>query len=145
MESKLKNIIFICIHNSARSQMAEAYLKQFAGDIYNVFSAGLEPGKLNPIVVKAMEIDGIDISKNLTKSVNEFIDGHIKFDYVITVCDETSAERCPYFPGQGKRLHWGFKDPSSLAGTFEDKLKQTVEIRDKIKKRIIEFIGEKNE
>lgn len=136
----MKNIIFVCIHNSARSQIAEAYLKYFAGDRFKTFSAGLEPGNLNPLVVEVMNLDGIDISKNRTKSVIEFIDGDIKFDYVVTVCDETSAEKCPYFPGQQKRLHWGFKDPSSLDGNNDDKLKQTLQIRDQIKKKIKEFL-----
>ncbi len=139
---KKKSVIFICIHNSARSQMAEAYLKYFASNKFEVFSAGLEKGVLNPVVVKAMSLDNIDISQNKTKSVEEFIDGHIKFDFVITVCDETSAERCPYFPGQSKRLHWGFKDPSSLDGTEEEKLKQTINIRNQIKARIKSFIDE---
>ncbi len=137
-----KNIIFICIHNSARSQMAEAYVKHFAGDTFETFSAGIEHGKLNPVVVEAMKLENIDISKNSTNSVDEFIDGHISFDYVVTVCDETSAEKCPYFPGQGKRLHWGFEDPSSLSGSDEDKLKSTIEIRDQIKKRVLEFLEE---
>ena len=130
-----QKVIFICIHNSARSQMAEAYLKHLAGDKYATYSAGLEPGKLNQTVVKAMNLEGIDISNNETNSVNEFIDGHIKFDYVITVCDETSAEKCPVFPGQGNRLHWGFRDPSGIAGNTDDKLKETIIIRDEIKER----------
>ena len=135
-----QNIIVICIHNSARSQMAEAYLKHFAGDRFEVYSAGLEPGNLNPTVVEAMKIEDIDISKNTTNSVNEYIDGHISFDFVVTVCDETAAERCPYFPGQGKRFHWGFKDPSALEGESGDKLKHTIAIRDDIKERIKQFI-----
>lgn len=135
-----KNVIFICIHNSARSQIAEAYLKHFASDRVEVWSAGLEPGKLNQYAVKAMALDGIDISQNKTKSVDEFIDGHIKFDFVVTVCDETAAEACPFFPGQGERLHWGFKDPSGLTGSEEDKLAQTVEIRDAVKTAIMNFI-----
>ena len=138
-----KNVIFICIHNSARSQMAEAYLKHSALDKFNVWSAGLEPGKLNPIVVEAMALDGIDISGNVTNSVNEFTDGHIRFDYVITVCDETTAEACPYFPGQGTRLHWGFTDPSGLLGTHEEKLSATIKIRDQIKKKVREFVRDK--
>jgi hypothetical protein len=89
-----------------RSQLAEAYLKHFAGDRFEVYSAGLEPGNLNPTVVEAMKFENIDISENTTNSVNEFIDGHIAFDFVVTVCNETAAERCPYFPGQGKRFHW---------------------------------------
>jgi arsenate reductase len=136
-----KSVIFICIHNSARSQMAEAYLNYLAQDRFNCFSAGLKKGVLNPIVVKAMQKDGIDISNNKTKSVDEFIDGHIKFDFVITVCDETSAEKCPYFPGQGKRLHWNFEDPSILKGTEEEKLKLTMKIRDKIKNKVNTFIN----
>ena len=136
-----KNVIFICIHNSARSQMAEAYLRHFAGDQYEVWSAGLEPGKLNPVVVKAMALDGIDISGHTTTSVDEFIDGHIKFDFVVTVCDETAAEACPFFPGQGTRLHWGFQDPSGLSGTEEEKLARTIEIRDQIKGKVKSFAG----
>ncbi len=138
-----KNVIFICIHNSARSQMAEAYLKHFASDRFNVWSAGLEPGKLNPVAVKAMAQDGIDISKNTTNSVDEFIDGHIKFDFVVTVCDETAAEACPFFPGQGTRLHWGFQDPSGLSGTDEEKLSRTIQIRDQIKEKVKSFAGSK--
>jgi arsenate reductase len=136
-----KNVIFVCIHNSARSQIAEAYLKHFAGEKYEVRSAGLEPGKLNPVVVKAMALDGIDISGHTTNSVDEFIDGHIKFDFVVTVCDETAAEACPFFPGQGTRLHWGFQDPSSLSGTEEEKLARTIQIRDQIKGKVKEFVG----
>jgi arsenate reductase (thioredoxin) len=122
--------------------MAEAYLEHLSDDQYDVYSAGLEPGTLNPIVVEAMNLEGIDISKNITNSVNEFIDGHIAFDFVVTVCDETAAERCPYFPGQGKRYHWGFKDPSALAGDSGDKLKQTIAIRNEIKERIKQFISD---
>ena len=136
-----EKIIFICIHNSARSQMAEAYLKHFAGDKFETYSAGLEPGKLNPTVVTAMSLEGIDISKNNTNSVNEFIDGHIKFDYVVTVCDETSAEKCPIFPGQGNRLHWAFKDPSAIGGNPDDKLQQTISIRNEIKEKIMQFLS----
>lgn len=138
---KKENVIFICIHNSARSQMAEAWLKHLAGNKYEVYSAGLEPGKLNPTVVKAMSLENIDISKNITNSVNEFIDGHIVFDYVITVCDESSAEKCPVFPGKGNRLHWGFNDPSAITGDPDDKLKETIIIRDEIKVRVKQFLG----
>ena len=134
-----KNIIFICIHNSARSQMAEAYMKLFYGDSFNCYSAGLEEGKLNPIVVKAMQLDGIDISNNQSEIIDIFLDGKIVFDYIVTVCDESSAEKCPYFPGEGKRIHIGFKDPSGLIGTEEDKLNSTIEIRDRIKEKIKSF------
>lgn len=135
-----KKILFVCIHNSARSQMAEAYIKYFASDRFEAFSAGIEPGILNPVVVEALKLDGIDISANKTNSVNEFTDGHIKFDFVVTVCDETAAEKCPYFPGQVERLHWGFADPSSLTGAVDDKLVKTIEIRDQIKARVRQFL-----
>ncbi len=138
---KTKNkILFVCIHNSARSQMAEAYLKEMASESFDTYSAGIEPGSLNQIVVEVMKTDGIDISANKVNSVNEFLDQKIKFDYVVTVCDETSAEKCPYFPGNGKRLHWGFEDPSSINGSIEDRINQTIQIRDQIKRRVKEFL-----
>jgi arsenate reductase len=133
---KKKKVLFVCIHNSARSQMAEAFLKQICGEEFEVYSAGIEPGKLNPIVVEAMQEVGIDISGNKTKSVSEFLKANKLFSHVITVCDETSAERCPIFPGVTTRLHWGFPDPSSFTGTPEEKLAKTREVRDAIKQRI---------
>ena len=124
--------------------MAEAYMELFYGDSFNCYSAGLEEGKLNPIVVEAMQLDGIDISNNQSKSVNIFLNGKIVFDYIITVCDESSAEKCPYFPGGGKRIHIGFKDPSGLIGTEEDRLNSTIEIRDRIKEKIKSFYKDLN-
>src|SRR5476649_94120 len=107
---KKKKVLFVCIHNSARSQMAEAFLNQICGEEFEAHSAGLEPGKLNPTVVEAMQEIGIDISGNRTKAVFDIIKSGQMFAYVITVCDETSAESCPYFPGQSTRLHWSFPD-----------------------------------
>ena len=130
------SVLFVCIHNSARSQMAEAFLKSFASDRFEVYSAGIEPGMLNPVVVEVMKEKGIDISGNKTKTVSGFLEQEKPFDYVITVCDETSAERCPVFPGNVKRLHWGFPDPSALEGSFEEKVKRTREIRDAIYKKV---------
>ena len=137
-----KRVLFICIHNSARSQMAEAFLNDICGEDFEAHSAGLEPGKLNPIVVEAMHEIGIDISRNETKSVDAMLSSGKTFDYVITVCDETSAERCPIFPGVTTRLHWGFPDPSSLQGTHEEKLARTREIRDSIKAKIESWCAE---
>lgn len=131
-----ERVIFICIHNSARSQMAEAFLKQKCGDKFEVQSAGLEPGKLNPIVVEAMKEVGVDISGNATKAVWDFVKVGKTFSYVITVCDETSAERCPIFPGMTTRLHWSFPDPSAFPGSREEKLIKTREVRDTIKAKI---------
>ena len=132
----MKNVLFVCIHNSARSQMAEAFLNQICGHEFEAQSAGIEPGKLNPIVVEAMREIGIDISGKKTKSVSDVLTSGRRFDYVITVCDETSAERCPVFPGGTTRLHWGFPDPSAFGGNAEVKLTKTREIRDAIKEKV---------
>ena len=135
-------VLFVCIHNSARSQMAEAFLNTLGGDRFEARSAGLEPGRLNPLVVKAMGEAGIDISGKGTTSVDAVIASGAAFDYLITVCDETSAERCPFIPGTGHRLHWGFPDPSCLTGPDEEKLAGTRVIRDRIRDRIEEWLRE---
>lgn len=137
-----QTILFVCIHNSARSQMAEAFLNQLCGEQFAAQSAGIEPGRLNPIVVQAMREIGIDISANQTKSVDSMLASGKQFDYVITVCDETSAERCPVFPGSTQRLHWGFPDPSAIQGDDGAKLARTREIRDLIKARIEQWCAE---
>jgi len=129
-------VLFVCVHNSARSQMAEAYLNHFGEGRFVAESAGLEPGVLNPRVVEVMRESGIDISQNKTRSVFEILNQGKLFAYVVTVCDETAAEKCPIFPGATKRLHWSFADPSSLTGTEAEKLQRTREIRDEIKKRV---------
>jgi arsenate reductase (thioredoxin) len=139
-----KRVLFVCIHNSARSQMGEAYLKQLGGEKYEVESAGITPGSLNPFAVRVMAEDGIDISRNLTKSVFDFYKQGRFYSYVITVCDKEAAEQCPIFPGNGKRLHWSFADPSRVEGTEEEKLAKVRSIRDEIKARVIEFIREGN-
>jgi arsenate reductase (thioredoxin) len=133
MKSK---VLFICIHNSARSQMAEAFVNRLCAERFEAHSAGLEPGKLNPFVVKAMREIGIDISGKRTKSVLDELKSGRKFEYVITVCDKASAERCPIFPGAAKRLHWSFPDPSATGGTSQQKLERAREIRDMIKERV---------
>ncbi len=115
-------VLFVCVHNSARSQMAEAFLKALGGERFEVYSAGIEPGALNPLVVEVMKEIGIDISKNKTKDVEDFYKKGETFSYVITVCDQASAEMCPIFPGVVKRLHWSFADPSSFAGPHEERL-----------------------
>ena len=135
-----KRVLFICIHNSARSQMAEAFLNHTCREDFEAFSAGLEPGKLNPAVVEAMKEIGVDISANRTKSVSDFL--REQFDCVVTVCDEASAERCPLFPGKTERLHWGFPAPSSFRGTPEEKLARTREVRDAVKARVEEWCAE---
>jgi len=137
---KKKQVLFVCVHNIARSQMAEAFLKSLAGDRFDVKSAGLEPGDLNPLVVAAMAEVGIDIANKKSKSVFDLYKKGEQFDYVITVCDEASAERCPVFPGAFKTIHWSFTDPSRLEGSPEDKMKMVRRIRDRIKSRIEEWL-----
>jgi len=128
-----KRVLFICDHNSARSQMAEALLQAMGGERFEAVSAGFEPGKLNPLAVAAMSELGIDISGNATRSVFSYYRAGALFDYAITVCDEASKERCPIFPGFAKRLHLSFQDPSRLQGTEDEKLRQTRRIRDRNK------------
>ncbi len=137
-----EKVLFVCIHNSARSQMAEAYLNSLGGERFEAESAGIEPGVLNPLVVEVMKEDGIDISANRTKDVFEFLKAGKRYSFVVTVCDETAAERCPVFPGTMKRLHWSLPDPSRLQGSREEKLAKTREIRDQIKGRIEAFVQE---
>ncbi len=119
--------------------MAEAFVNQRCGDRFVAKSAGIEPGKLNPIVIDAMLEEGIDISQNPTKSVADILHSGEVFDYVVTVCDETSAERCPLFPGGTRRLHWGFPDPSQFLGSQVEKLAQTRTVRDAIAAKVSDW------
>lgn len=134
-----EKILFVCIHNSARSVMAEAFINELCGNTFEAQSAGIEPGKLNPIVREVMGEIGVDVSGHQPRAVADVIESGQQFSYLITVCDETSAERCPIFPGSGQRLHWGFPDPSALQGTQEEKLAETRKIRDKIKEQVKTF------
>jgi arsenate reductase len=134
-----KKVLFVCVHNSARSQMAEAWMNQICGDQFEAKSAGLEPGSLNPLAVTTMREVGIDISGKTTRSVFDVYKSGDLFSYVITVCDESAAEGCPIFPGPAKRLHWSFTDPSSLQGTEKEKLIKIREIRNAIRKAVEEF------
>ncbi len=135
-----KRVLFVCVHNSARSQMAEALLRHLAGDRFDADSAGIEPGQLNPIVVEVMREIGLDVSQNVPKSVQSLIDQGRSFDYIVTVCDESQAERCPIVPGGGERIHIGFPDPSRFDGTHEDKLEQTRRVRDQIQAYLEEWV-----
>jgi arsenate reductase len=136
-----KKVLFVCVHNSARSQMAEALLNQMCGDSFEASSAGLEPGTLNPLAVAVLCEIGIDIGARPTRSVADVIKSGQKFDCLITVCDAASAETCPVVPGGGERLHWNFPDPSKFTGTWEERLKRTREMRDAIEAMILEFCG----
>ena len=135
-----QKVLFVCVHNSARSQMAEAFLNHLAGDRFEAMSAGLKPGRLNPFAAKVMEEIGLDISHNRTKDVFTLYKKGLLFTYVIAVCDKAAAERCPTFPGQTMRINWSFADPSTLTGTDEEKLRAVRKIRDGIYKQIEEWL-----
>jgi arsenate reductase len=135
-------ILFVCIHNSARSQMAEAFLNHYGGDYLVAESAGLKIGALNPYAVKVMQEAGIDISRKGTQEVFDLFKQGRLFQAVITVCDEASAETCPIFPGVVRRMGWSFPDPSKFTGTEEEILAQTRKVRDQIKQAILAFINE---
>ncbi|MEO7931847.1 MAG: arsenate reductase ArsC [Chthoniobacterales bacterium] len=141
----MEKILFVCIHNSARSQMAEALLNHYCGTQMRAESAGLEPGVLNPLAVAAMADMGIDISQKQPQGVLELFQAGRYYSHVITVCDETSAERCPIFPGIAQRLHWGFPDPSSFTGTWEERLEKTISVREMIAGKIAEWCATKCE
>ncbi|MEP7016228.1 MAG: arsenate reductase ArsC [Verrucomicrobiota bacterium] len=131
-----KKVLFICVHNSARSQMAAALLNKMCGEFFEADSAGLEPGTLSPLAVEALREIGIDISRNKTQSVFDIFKSAQLFPFVITVCSESEANGCPIFPGVSTRLHWPFPDPAQLNGTWEEKLEGTRKIRDQIRARI---------
>ena len=135
-----KKVLFICTHNSARSQMAEGLINALYGDKYEAYSAGTEPTEVNPYAIKAMAELGIDISKQRSKSIKEFRGK--TFEYVATVCDH-AKEACPFFPGE-KILHKGFEDPSEFKGAGAEILAKIRRVRDEIKDWIEKAFGENN-
>lgn len=137
-----RSVLFVCVRNAARSQMAEAFLNSICAQDFVAESAGLEPGELDPLAVAVMREVGIDIAANETKSAFDLFKAGRLYSYVITVCDETSAERCPIFPGKARRLHWSFADPASLEGSWEYRLTQTRAIRDEIRARVLAWCQE---
>jgi len=138
--TKKTRVLFVCVHNSARSQMAEAFLSMLAGDRFSASSAGLEPGTLNPLAVEVMREAGLDISRNHTKSVFDLYKRDELFAYVIAVCDAEAAQRCPTFPGITRTLIWSFPDPASFTGSWEERLSKTRRVRDAIRAKVGEFI-----
>ena len=128
-----KRVLFICTHNSARSQMAEGFLRHLAGDEFEVHSAGTEASEVRPLAVKAMAEVGIDISGHTSKTLERYLGE--RWDYLITVCDDAN-ESCPVFPGAADRSHWSFADPSKAAGTDEERLAVFRAVRDQIGQRI---------
>jgi arsenate reductase (thioredoxin) len=126
-------VLFLCTHNSARSQMAEGLLRHLAGDRFEAMSAGTEATSVRPLAVKAMEELGIDISGQTSESLDGYLEEPL--DYVITVCDAAN-EACPFFPGAANRLHWSFEDPSKADGTEEECLAVFRAVRDQLRERI---------
>lgn len=135
-------VLFICVHNSARSQMAAALLNRMCCEFFEAQSAGLEPGIINPLVTEALQELGMDISKNKTQRVFDVWKSGQMFQFVITVCSEAEAKGCPIFPGVTTRLHWPVDDPSKFTGTREERLEQTRRVRDQIHAKIDSFCQE---
>jgi arsenate reductase len=136
----MKNVLILCTGNSCRSQIAEGYMRHFAGTGVNVYSAGVETHGVNPRAIATMKEDGIDISGHTSNNMNEYLE--IPFDYVITVCDN-AKERCPYFPGRVERFHCNFPDPAKATGTEEEITAEFARVRGMIKEYCREF-AEKN-
>jgi arsenate reductase len=134
-----RRVLFLCTHNSARSQMAEGLLRHLSGDRFEVMSAGTEATHVRPLAIRAMDEIGVDISFQESKSLERYL--HETFDYVITVCDDAN-EACPFFPGASQRLHWSFEDPSRAEGPEEERLAVFRSVRDRIRDRVqAELLG----
>jgi arsenate reductase (thioredoxin) len=134
-----ERVLFLCTHNSARSQMAEGFLRELAGDRFEVESAGTEQTRVNPLAIRAMQEVGVDLGGHRSKTLEQFLDQ--PWDYVITVCDSAN-ERCPIFSGSARRLHWTFEDPSRATGNDDERLEIFRRIRDEISTRIEAWLGE---
>ena len=138
--NKIK-VLFLCTANSSRSQMAEAFLRSYAGDRFEPYSAGFEPKPIHPLTKKVMDEIGIDISSQHSKGLMEYM-GKLHFGYLITVCNEAD-ENCPTtFPGLGQRLRWNLEDPAKLVGSDEEKLKKFRETRDQVKRMVEKWVDE---
>ena len=139
MPDKKERVLFLCTHNSARSQMAEGWLRHLAGDRFEVESAGTQATAVRPLAIRAMQESGIDISSHNSKTLQGFVGD--RWDFVITVCDQAN-EACPIFPGAVQRLHWSFRDPSQATGPEEDQLNVYRQVRDDIRHKITQFVAD---
>ncbi len=138
-----QRVLFLCTGNSARSQIAEAFLRKYGSDRFEAHSAGLEPKGLNPFTVKVMQEIGIDVSGQTSKGVDTYL-GKTLFQYLVTVCDDAD-KNCPtVWPGVGNRMHWSFQDPATAEGTEEEKLAKFREVRDLIEVKIKEWLAEQS-
>jgi arsenate reductase len=131
-------VLFLCTHNSARSQMAEGLLRHMAGDRFEAWSAGSERTRVHPLAIESMREIGVDIGNQRSKTLDEL--GGQQFDCVITVCDRAN-ESCPFFPGQTQRMHWSFDDPSAAAGSDEERLRAFRNVREALQQRLRTFLG----
>lgn len=138
----MKRVLFFCTHNSARSQMAEAWLNDIEGDAFEAESAGLEPGTVKPVVIEAMREVGIDLSAKTTQTVFDVLKSGRRFDYVIALCDKERAKRCPVFPGVVKRLHWPIPERPTGTATKEEQLAHVRTVRDLIKQQVEVWVAE---
>jgi len=136
---KKAKVLFLCTGNSARSQMAEAFLRKYAGDEFEAYSAGIRPLGIVPYTIRVMEEIGISLEGHHSKQVDEYI-GKIDFDYLIIVC-ANAEKQCPAFPGAGERILWDLEDPVMQIGAEEEKLQKFREVRDKIDKRVKEWLS----
>lgn len=135
-----RRVLFLCTGNSARSQMAEAFLRHYAGDRYEAQSAGLEPKGLNPLTLKVMQEIGYPMDGHTSKSVSTYL-GKTLFHYLITVCDD-AEKNCPtVWPGMNQRLHWSFDDPAAYQGSEEERLAKFREVRDQIEQKVREWVA----
>jgi arsenate reductase len=139
MKEKIR-VLFICIHNSGRSQMAETFLKTQGDERFEVESAGLKPKPINPYVIKVMKEIGYDLSRNTSDRVMQFFKEGRLYDYVITVCNESIENQCPIFPGIARRLYWPFPDPEKATGAEDEKLENIRAIRDQIREHIKSWV-----
>jgi arsenate reductase len=136
-------VLFLCTSNSARSQMAEAFLRRYAGDRFEAYSAGVEPREIHPLTKRVMAEAGIDINGQYSKGLRDYM-GRVHFGYLVTVCKEAD-ERCPStFPGVGQRLHWNIEDPAAFVGSDNEKLEGFREVRDIVKKRVEDWVDSQN-
>ena len=135
----MKNILVLCTGNSCRSQIAEGYLRHFAGEKAEIYSAGIETHGVNPRAISIMKEDGIDISKHTSNNIDEYLD--IDFDFVITVCDN-AKEHCPVFPTKAKKFHYNFPDPAKAKGTEEEVLEEFRQVRQMIKDYSQQFVSD---
>lgn len=133
-------VLFLCTGNTARSQMAEAFLRHYAGDRFEVHSAGFEPSVIHPLVYQVMAEVGLDLAGQYSKNIADYL-SKMHFGYLITVCDRAEA-RCPVFPGVGQRFFWPFEDPAAFQGTPEERVAKFREVRDQIAARIREWLQE---